>query len=35
MVQGGQTNDIIGKKLLTFEVDGIFVFQGIRLMVTQ
>jgi hypothetical protein len=35
MVRGGQTNDTIDKKLMTFEVDGIFIFQNIKLMVTQ
>jgi hypothetical protein len=35
MVRGGQTSDIIDKKLMTFEVDGIFIFQNIKLMVTQ
>lgn len=31
---GGFTKDLIGNMLLTFDVDGVFVFQGTRLGVT-
>jgi len=30
MNQGGLTKDIIGKKLMTFGANGVYVFQGVR-----
>ncbi len=35
MNQGGLTKDIIGKRLMTFGVDGVYVFQGVRSRVTK
>ncbi len=34
LMHGGFTKDLIDNMLLTFGVDGVFVFQGIRLSVT-
>jgi hypothetical protein len=34
LMHGGFTKDLIGNMLLTFDVDGVFVFQGTRLGVT-
>jgi len=35
MNQSGLTNDMIGKRLMTFGVDGVFVFQNVQLVVTK
>ncbi len=35
MHQGGLTKKLIGSRFMTFEVDGIFVFQSTKLSVTQ
>jgi hypothetical protein len=35
MHEGGLTNELIGKKLMTFNTDGISIFQGTRLSVIQ
>jgi hypothetical protein len=35
LMHGGFTKDLIGNMLWTFGVDGVFVFQGIRLGVTS
>jgi hypothetical protein len=35
MHEGGLTKKLIGKKLMTFSVNGVFVFQSIRSIVTQ
>ncbi len=35
MNQGGLTKDMIGKRFMTFGVDGVYVFQGARSGVTK
>jgi hypothetical protein len=35
MHEGGLTKDSIGKRPMTFNVDGVFIFQGTRLGVIQ
>jgi hypothetical protein len=35
MNQGGLTKDMIGKKLMIFGANGVYVFQGVRLGVTK
>jgi hypothetical protein len=35
MHEGGLTKDLIGKKLMAFNVNGVFILQGTRSSVTQ
>jgi hypothetical protein len=35
MNQGGLTKDMIGKKLMTFGANGVYVFQGVKLGITK
>jgi len=35
MNQGDLTKDTIGKKLMTFNANGVYVFQGVRSRITK
>ncbi len=35
MNQGDLTKDTIGKKLMTFDANGVYVFQGVRSRITK